>query len=62
MVNCDDIGDVWITRLSESEVVVIADGDLYGNNIVALPKGEPTKVQFNSHQFIHACIVCVLGV
>lgn len=44
MVNHDDIGDVWITRLSESEVVVIADGDLYGNNMAALPKGQPTKV------------------
>lgn len=44
MMNCDDIGDVWITRLSESEVTVIADGSLYSNRILALPKGEPTKV------------------
>ena len=39
-MNCDNIGDVWITRLSESEVTVIADG----SRILALPKGEPTKV------------------
>ena len=44
MINCDDHGDVWITRLSEDEVMVITDGNHYSNHVLALPKGHPTKV------------------
>ena len=43
MINCDDHGDIWITRLSEGEVMII-DGNHYGNHVLALPKGHPTKV------------------
>lgn len=44
MINRDDLGDIWITRLSENEVVVITGGNRYSNNVLTLPKGEPTKV------------------
>ena len=44
MINCDDQGDVWVTRLSEDDVIVITDGNHHSNHRLVLPKGHPTKV------------------
>lgn len=44
MINRDDLGDIWITRLSDNEVTVIIDGNCHSNNMLAVHKGEPTKV------------------
>lgn len=45
MINCDDQGDVWVTRLSKNDdVIVITDGNHHSNHVLALPKGHPTMV------------------
>jgi len=45
MVNCDDVGNIWMIRLSENEVAaMITDGNCYSNNMTSLSKGRPTKV------------------
>ena len=44
MINCDHQGDVWITKLSEDDVIVITGGNHHSNHVLALPNGHPTKV------------------
>ena len=45
MINCDDIGNIWITRLSENAVVAATDDNsCHSSKMMSLPKGSPTKV------------------
>ena len=63
MINHDNHGNIWITRLSEDEVITVTGGNHYSNQVLALPKGHPTKVIYQSsdshyYRILRCCLRC----